>query len=372
MAKSAERGAAVSMLFGSSVDEPVELLREVVERAFRPPLTAAYQSAFIGGNPLVVRHLCERYGVAADQVVCTTGATGALSLIYRTFLNPGDRVLVERPGFDLFADIAVAAGAVVDHFERRGPSFDVDLAEVERALTPRTRLVVLSNLHNPSGALLDEARLAALAALAEARGVLLVVDEVYGDYADAATRPGSAQRHGRNVLAVNSLTKIYGLSSLRCGWIVGDAEVVAPVREVSDHFEFGVSKLAHAAAALVFAEKQAFDRFSREIVDGARPIVEQAFADLGREGLISGDAPRFGCIAFPALTGVADTRAFSDWLADRHGVVIAPGEFFGLAGHVRVGFALPPAELETALGRFAAGLREWREQRGGRDRDGQP
>ncbi|MGZ8345659.1 MAG: pyridoxal phosphate-dependent aminotransferase, partial [Allosphingosinicella sp.] len=222
-----------------------------------------------------------------------------------------------------------------------------------------TRLIVLSDLHNPSGMLLKPDVIARLARMAEARGVRLVVDEVYGDYASRGARPGSAAHLSPNVIAVSSLTKIYGLSTLRCGWIIASPENLAPIRHISDQFEFGVSKLAHAVAALVFDDVGRFDAYSRAVLAKSRPIIARHFAQWQQAGLATGRLPDFGCIFFPRLTGIDDTLEFSGWLADRYGVIVAPGEFFGAAGHVRIGFAHAPDVLEFGLSRFTEGLREY-------------
>ncbi|SRR5690606_28778172 len=346
-------------LFDSSVEEPVELLREVVEQGFRSPITPKYRSVFVSGNPFVMRALAERYEVAERRILPTTGATSGLSLVYRTFLAPGDRVLVETPGFDLFRDIGHALGAEVDHFHRRPWDFALDEAEIAAKITPRTRLVVLSDLHNPSGMLLQPEVIARVAEMAGARGAHLVVDEVYGDYASKAARPGSAALLSSNIIAISSLTKIFGLSTLRCGWVIADEKLLAPVREVSDQFEFGVSKLSHAVAALVLEQSARFEAYSRSIVANARPII-QRYLDLWRErGLVEGRLPDFGCVFFPRLIGIDDTITFSDWLADRFGVIVAPGEFFGSAGHVRVGYAHAPEILEAGLARLTEGMTEY-------------
>ena len=353
-------GGEIVPLFDSSVEEPVALLREIVEQGFSAPITDKYQSVFVNGNPYVVDALATRYAVPAEQVLPTTGATSALSLIYRTFLKPGDRVLVETPGFDLFGDIGRAFGAEVDHFARSGEDFAIDEAEIAARLTPRTRLVVLSDLHNPSGMQLGAGAIARIAEIAARAGAHLVVDEVYGDYADRDARAGSAVHLSPNIIAVNSLTKIYGLSSLRCGWIIAAPRLLTPIRHVNDRFEFGVSKLSHAVAALVFEHQDRFDDYSRGVIAAARPIVEAHFAGWRDAGLIEGRLPRFGCISFPRLAGIDDTIAFSAWLADKFGVIVAPGEFFGAAGHVRIGHAHAPDTLEYGLDRFQEGLREYR------------
>lgn len=346
-------------LFDSSVEEPVELLRDIVEKAFQPPITAKYQSVFVSGNPYVVNAVAERYAVPPERVLPTTGATTGLSLIYRAFLKRGDHVLVETPGFDLFGDIGRSLGAHVDHFQRRPDGFEIDEFELAARITPRTKLIVLSDLHNPSGMVLRPEVVARIARTAAQHGARLVVDEVYGDYADRATRPGSAAHLSPNVIAVNSLTKIYGLSTLRCGWIIASEECMAPIRHVAEQFEFGVSKLAHAVAALVFEESGRFDLYAKSVLDEAKPIIARHFEAWRAAGLVEGRLPEFGCIFFPRLVGIDDTIDFSGWLADTHGVIVAPGEFFGAAGHVRIGFAHAPDVLEFGLSRFHEGLREY-------------
>lgn len=355
----AERGSATA-LFDSSVEEPTELLRQTIEAGFGTPITSRYQSVFVNGNPFVVETLARRYGVPKEQILCTTGATGALSLLYRTFLAAGDHILVETPGFDLFADIGRALGAQVEFFHRNGSRFAIDPDEIASRLRPNTRLVVLTNLHNPSGMLLGDEQLQALAEVIDGHGVKAVIDEVYGDYADRTARPGAAARLSRNFISISSLTKIYGLSTLRCGWIVAHPDVLAPVRTLSDQFEFGVSKLSHAVAALILEDSAAFDANTAQVLAAARPIIERFYAEWKNDGLIEGELPAFGCISFPRLTGIDDTQSFSAWLADRSGVIVAPGEFFGAPGHVRIGHAHPPDDLECGLSRFTEGLRAHR------------
>jgi len=348
------------MLFGSSVEEPVELLRQTVESGFSSPITSRYTSVFVAGNPYVMEQLAQAYSVDIEHILPTTGATGALSLLYRAYLSPGDHVLVESPGFDLFEDIAHALRAHVDCFNRCGDRFEVDPDEIESRIQKNTRLIVLTNLHNPSGMLMGEDTLLAVARMAGRHDIKVIVDEVYGEYADASVRPRSAAQLSPNLISVSSLTKIYGLSTLRCGWIVADPNVLAPVRALNDQFEFGVSKLSHAVAALVLENRATFDEYWHSTMAAARPIMQGYFDRWRDEGLVTGLLPEYGCITFPGLTGITDTQSFSAWLADQYGVIVVPGELFRAAGYVRIGFALPATELELALAHFTEGLKEYR------------
>jgi len=352
------QGSAIT-LFDSSVPEPVDLLRETITTGFSTPITSRYTSAFVDGNPYVIEKLAERYQVPREHVLCTTGATGALSLIYRALMTRGDRVLVEQPGFDLFHGIALSYGYGVDYFSRRGSNYAIDPGEVAARIRPETRLVVVSNLHNPSGMVADQSVLKELAAIAELNDIYVVVDEVYGDYATAAVRPRAAAQISPRLISVNSLTKIYGLSTLRCGWIVAAPTPLAPIRALSEEVEFGVSNLAHAVAALVLEHSREFTDYSNEIIGRCRPLIEAHWKSWQADGLVEGELPQFGCVCFPKLVGIEDTEAFSTWLADRSGVIVAPGEFFGAPGHIRIGFAQLQGRLERALDLLTAGLKDY-------------
>ena len=135
-----------------------------------------------GWPPLVAR-IAARYAVGEGSVVVAAGTSMANHLAMATILETGDHVLVERPGYDPLERVPALWGAHVDHVARVadcGYRFDVDA--IRAAVTPRTRLVVLSDLHNPTGARLDAADFRALTALAESRGFHVIVDEVYGEW----------------------------------------------------------------------------------------------------------------------------------------------------------------------------------------------
>lgn len=361
-------GQAVS-LFDSSVPEPRELLRQAVADSVAPEFSPYYVSAFLRGNRFVVERLAETYNVATEQVLCTTGASTALSLLVRALAEPGDRVLIETPGFDLFTTLAVDAHLDIGYFQRTGPDYSIDVEMLASAITPRTRLIILTNLHNPSGMALDYSILERIAALAEARGVLVLVDEVYGDYASPLARPCAAASLSPALVSVSSLTKSFGLAAVRCGWIVGSREVVDAVREVNARIEFGVSNLAHAVAAQILFNPEPFMAYSSDGVARSRPALEQWFAQSSADGLVAGKLPEAGCICFPALPGVRDTEAFSNWLVKRYGVVVAPGEYFGQPGHIRIGFVQPEGHLERGLSALSEALRIYGSEQ---DADGLP
>ena len=346
-----------AVLYDSTIREPTELLAQVVRGAFGGEITDRYESVFASGNRFVAAAVARRYGVQPANVLCTTGATSAMGLAIRAFVQPGDHIIVETPCFDLLPGLAEAAGASISYLSRRAPDFAIDTAELESLIQPETRLVLLTDLHNPSGAALGQGTLLALAALAGKSGVRIVIDEVYGDF--AGPRPAAAT-YSPEIISVGSLTKVQGLFALKCGWAIAAPDKIARILAASEQGDMGVSKLSHAVAARVLEDMAPFDDHWRGLLARSRPVLERHARSMIAEGLLAGDLPPQGCMYFPRVVGVADTYALAEWLWREHRVAVAPGEFFGLPGHVRIGFGGDADQLDRALGRFADALRRYR------------
>jgi hypothetical protein len=182
------------LLFDSTVIEPTERLFRALRSHSAGAIADRYESVFSRGNRFVAEAVAARYGVTPEQIFCTTGATNAVSMVVRTHARQGGHIVIERPNFDLLPYIASEAGATVGYLPRRGDDFVPDPAELREILRPDTRLVLLSNLHNPSGSLLDAGQLTALAAEADRVGATLLVDEVYADAMRTAVAPRGSRR----------------------------------------------------------------------------------------------------------------------------------------------------------------------------------
>ncbi|WP_051986189.1 pyridoxal phosphate-dependent aminotransferase [Pseudidiomarina salinarum] len=347
-------------LIGSSFNEPLDLLKETLKTNFCDNFTDYYQSVFVNGNPRVVDFLSRHYDVPSSQLLCTTGATTALSLIYRTFTQPGDHVLIESPALDVFRILAEERALNIDWIERR-PELDFapDLDQLTAKITDQTKLIVLSNLHNPSGARLNDDMIRKVAGIAAQHGCLVVMDEVYLGYAEASSSSRTAAHLGDNIIAINSLTKTHGLSSLRCGWIIAAEQWLDPLRRFSDLHEYGISKIGHAIAGLVLEQRALYSDYREQQMAAMKPVIDAHLRELIKEGLINDYLPEYGCMYFPVLKGVTDTKHFADWLFKRSEVVITPGEYFGFAGAIRVGVPETIDNLHVALERLTAGIRAY-------------
>ncbi|HYJ79491.1 MAG TPA: pyridoxal phosphate-dependent aminotransferase, partial [Longimicrobiaceae bacterium] len=306
-----------------------------------------------GYEPLQ-RAIAGRYGVPVECIVPAMGTSMANHLVMAALLEPGDEALVEFPTYEPLLAVAGYLRAGVRRFvRRREDGFGVDPAEVERQAGPRTRLIVLTNPHNPTSALAEERALREVGEVAQRVGARVLVDEVYLD-AVFAGAPPTAFSLGDHFVVTNSLTKVYGLNGLRCGWIFAEPALAQRLWRLNELFSnIGV----HAAELLSVAAFRHLDHIaarSRGVLDANRAALDAFFrsrADL--EWL----EHRFGTVSFPRLPGGGVDRMCTR-LKDRYETSVVPGRFFGMADHFRVGLGTEPATFAAGLERLGRALDE--------------
>jgi aspartate/methionine/tyrosine aminotransferase len=303
-----------------------------------------------------LRRAIARYNaVAPEEVVPALGTSHAIFLAYAAMLSPGDEILVESPGYEPLTRAAEGMGATVRTFERREEDgYRVVPERVAAAIGPRTRAIVVSTLHNPTGVRVDDATIRELSAIADARGAWVLVDEVYAafdDLADDGVFRRSSRRLANNVVAVSSLTKCYGLGMYRLGWVLGPEAIVAGA-EAAAMATVGHLPLHHACLGL--AAFAALDRLSRRAKDriaGKREIVESWVRSLPNARWSS---PREGLFGLVTLPGRGDLLERIEARAREAGVLVAAGSFFGAPESFRVSWAsCAPEELAEGLDRLS-------------------
>lgn len=296
--------------------------------------------------------IAARAGVAAENVVMADGTSMANMLALATLIGPGDDVLVERPAYEPLVATARFLGANIRSFFREGPDFALNPAVIEEAIGPSTRLIILTNLHNPTGNLADEATLGQIGAIATRIGARVLIDEVYLDAAVPDQR--SAALLGDIFVTTSSLTKCHGLSGLRCGWIL--AEPVLAERMWRLNELFGVAQ-AHAAERLSCIALANLDAIGADLpahLSRNRALANAFFAS--RDDLEVAPMTA-GITAFPRLLH-GDVDRLNQLLREGYDTSIVPGRFFGLANHFRIGIGGSVDVVEGGLARLAAALDE--------------
>lgn len=294
----------------------------------------------------------DQYGVAPECVVTADGTSMANFLALATLLAPGDEVLIEQPTYEPLLAAALFLGADVKRFARRpGEGFRLDPSEVEKAITPRTRLLIVTNLHNPSGAHAGEPELRRIGELAAGVGARVLVDEVYLDAAFARS-PRSAFHLGPAFVCTSSLTKVYGLSGLRCGWIFAEAELAERMWRLNELFGVAQAHPAERLSCIAFANLPRIAAGAPALLERNRALFNAFVA--ARLDLDCHPSSE-GITTFPRLLG-GDADALNALLLDRYDASIVPGRWFGMPDHFRVGVGGPTEMLEEGLARLGAAL----------------
>lgn len=307
--------------------------------------------SFYGYEPLQ-QALAKHCGVPADRVVAATGTSMANYLALAATLKPGDEVLIENPTYELILGAARQIGAVIHRFPRTHESgFAQDPSAVERAMTPRTKLVVIANLHNPSSALTDEATVREIGEIARRSGARVLVDEVYLDAAFESA-PRTAALLGDHFIVTSSLTKVYGLSGLRCGWVLAEPELATAMWRLNDLLGVIPAHMAELTSVIALGELPKIALRVRARLDANRVALHRFFDSRAEL-----EAPRtpFGTVAFPKLLR-GDVDKLCEILRDRYETTVVPGKYFEMPDHFRIGIGGDLEPLEEGLKRLGSAL----------------
>jgi len=307
-----------------------------------------------GYKPLLER-LAARAGVSVDRVVHAYGTSMANHLAMAALLEPGDEILIEEPTYEALLAAAQYLGAKILRFPRKFEAgFQVDPREVQRAASPRTRLIVITNLHNPSGVRTADSSLKIVGEIARGLGAHVLVDEVYIESCfDAPWQ--SAIHLGPNFIATSSLTKAYGLTALRCGWVLAAPALAERMWRLNDLFGSVSPYPTDLLSVMALDQLPQIAARAKKLLDTNRALLK-AFLD-SRKDLVA-IWPEAGTMVFPQLTtGHAD--AFCQLLLEKYETSVVPGRFFEAPGHFRIGVGGETARVRDGLSRVAAALDEF-------------
>jgi aspartate/methionine/tyrosine aminotransferase len=305
-----------------------------------------------GYAPLITA-IAAKCGVGEDCVATAQGTSMANHLAMAAVIDPGDDVLIERPAYPLLAETAEYLGGNVNYFDRRAEAkFALDLDSVRRALTPKTRLIAITNLHNPSCALADAATLRRLGEMARSSRARVLVDEVYLDLL-FENAPQTAFKPGNEFIVTNSLTKVYGLSGLRCGWVIAEPELIRKIYRLNDLFAVNNPYLTDQVSCVALAHLDRIAHWARELLDRNRALANEfvvATPELDCEQL------EVGTVLFPRIDCPVDE--FCKLLRNGYQTVVTPGHFFGAPERIRIGIGGETGLLTEGLARVHDALGE--------------
>jgi len=308
------------------------------------------------GYPPLLEAIAERYGVEPQNVVLTQGASQAIFIIGAALIEPGDKVIVEKPAYEPLLAVPGFFKAEILRLERRFENrFEIDPDDLRRLLGSGAKLVIITNLHNPSGVWLSREKMEMLAREAERFGAYLFVDEIYLEFMNqeaAQTCFGLSDR----VMVASSLTKVYGLGGLRCGWILAPKEVVPSLRSLTDYLVVEGAFISERLASLIFPYLDRLREKNRSWIEENRKLLRLFMA---RQERLSWVEPDGGVVCFPRLKDGRSGDEFSRFLKEKAEISVVPGSFFEAENHFRLGYAVQPEILTSALEKINSLLATW-------------
>jgi aspartate/methionine/tyrosine aminotransferase len=301
------------------------------------------------------RAIAAHHGVDPECVVQSAGTSMANHLAMAAIIEPGDEVLIEHPAYGPILDVANYLQANVRRFTRAEENgWAVDPKEVLRCTTPKTRLIVITNLHNPTSALTSESVLREIGDIARSISGLVLVDEVYLD-AVYEGAPRTSFHLGSEFVVTSSLTKVYGVSGLRCGWILAQPELAWKMRRLNDLYSATAVYPGELLSVAAFQHLDVLRERACRIVEADRKLLRDF---LKQEPAVSAVETKWGTTAFLQLSRSRGSNAdsFLELLRSKFDTSAVPGRFFEMSDHFRIGMGVNTEMFAEGLKRIGRAL----------------
>jgi hypothetical protein len=297
--------------------------------------------------------IAKKHSVDPACVVEAAGTSMANHLALAALIDPGDEVLIESPTYELVVSAARYLQGKIIRFPRREENgFAADPEEIRKAITPKTKLVFLTNLHNPSSVLTPDDTLRKIGDIAASVGAHIVVDEVYLD-AVYDNSPRTSFHLGKNFVVTSSLTKVYGLSGLRCGWILAEPGLARAIYELNDLFAATPVHPTELLSVIAFQNLDKIRERAKKIVEADRADLKN-FLDANASHVAAVRSP-YGTTSFPKLLH-GDVTDLLRRLRTQFETTVVPGKFFEMPDHFRIGMGVDHAMFAEGLKRLSSAL----------------
>jgi aspartate/methionine/tyrosine aminotransferase len=305
------------------------------------------------GYAPLVEAIASRFGVPPECVFTTAGTAMANHLALAATTAPGDEILVEQPTYELLLSTANYLGLKIRRFQRPFTAkFQPDLDDLARSIGPSTKMIVLTNMHNPTGVLMSNETVQRVGKLAGKVGARVVVDEVYLEMLYDARPQTAFLLDPERFVVTSSLTKAYGLSGLRCGWVFATKELVQRMWAINDLYSATPVFLGEQLSVLAFGILDRIRQEMKQMLAANRKLLSDFYASQRDLEVV---LPEHGTVSFPRLMN-GSVEDLLELLRQEFETSAVPGSFFEMPQHFRVGVGGNTADVRTALQQLARGL----------------
>lgn len=335
-----------------TLEELLALAGVAPESFFADLLSKKLDYGWIEGSPAFKEEVAKLYqDVTSDRILQTNGATGATLLALYALIEPGDHVISIYPTYQQLYDIPKSLGAEVDLWQvKEEQGWLPDLQELRGLIRPTTKMICINNANNPTGALMDQAYLKELVAIAQEVGAYILSDEVYKSFETPV--PSIVDLYAKGI-AVNSLSKTYSIPGIRVGWVVANTEVSNLLRDYRDYTMICAGVFDDMVATLALQHKEAILARNAHILQENLSIMDDWIAGEPKASWIR---PASVSTSFVKLDIEEPVESFALELLQDYGVLVVPGNRFDIEQHVRIGYCCDKDTLQEGLKRLSKAL----------------
>lgn len=343
-----------------SLEDIYDLLPEAVARDLEVAIRTTPLGYSEARGTLALREaLAGTYkDTGAENILVTTGAIEANFLLFNVLLQPGDHAVVVDPAYQQLQSVPRALGAEVDLLSVvHNDGYYYDLAELRSLMRDNTKLIVLNTPHNPTGAMLTDDQLDEIVAIAKDHDAWVLCDEAYRwiEHPDGERIPSPMRGRYEKGISVGTVSKPFGVPGLRIGWFAAPEEIVQAAWGLRDYVSLSPAKLSDLITTVLVRYREAVFARNAAIIGRNLETASTWFRD--NADLASWVAPRAGLLGMMRYTADIDSTTLADRLAGETGVMLAPGDAFGMPGTLRIGIGQDPEIFREGLEKTAAFLR---------------
>jgi aspartate/methionine/tyrosine aminotransferase len=329
-----------------------DLCRSGVENISMKDLMIDFDSLEISGehdgygySPLIAS-VASKYKTSPDSIILTQGASHAIFVVCAALIDKGE-VIVEKPVYGPLVDVPEALGARIIFSDRQFTGkYRFESGKISLLVSSNTQLILLTNPHNPSGVYLTDSDLSEIIDVSEKYNIPVIIDEIYLDFLEDSDERSSFGL-SKNIIVISSLTKVYGLGGLRCGWIAAHPDLIRVMRPLIDYTIVEGVFPGEQISAQVFSQIEEIKAKKQKRLAENIQLMREFF--LGEKNLTWIEPPG-GVICFPKIEADVSGDDLASILKDKYDTAIVPGSFFRAPQHIRLGFDLEKELLKKALG----------------------
>jgi aspartate/methionine/tyrosine aminotransferase len=305
------------------------------------------------GDPELISLVAQTYSVPEKNVLLVPSASFGMFLAYQTVLSRGDEMLLEAPNYEPLYRLAQWLELYVKMLDRPfDKAFQIELESLERRISRKTRAVVMTNAHNPSGAVTNPEKMRTIGQIARSVGAFVIVGEVYLDCSFNGLPPASATL-GENIITVSSLSKVYGLGGLRLGWMLMPENLIEKATNIMSYSANECASPSQSIAIKAFQKLPWLRERAKAIVTRNFWILREWFAQRTD---IQWVPPGGGTVCFAKLPTGIESRDLVNRLKEKYDTLVVPGDFFWAKGYVRIGLGGPEDILRAGLKNLGSAL----------------